>query len=123
MMNMLNDKTAKKKKIMFKERKRKPRKSSEPFKLEQRSQTNNLLNSRLVLNQEAQFLTNLILISKIKSNKKQQLKRSKKTQVIFKINRKPHRKQINKNNLKIFIPDKINSNIKRELNSKRKKRV
>jgi len=85
---------------MFKERKRKPRKSSEPFKLEQRSQTNNLLNSRLVLNQEAQFLTNLILISKIKSNKKQQLKRSKKTQAIFKINRKPHRKQINKNNLK-----------------------
>jgi hypothetical protein len=90
----------KKKKIMFKERKRKPRKSSEPFKLEQRSQTNNLLNSRLVLNQEAQFLINLILISKIKSNKKQQLKRSKKTQAIFKINRKPHRKQINKNNLK-----------------------
>ena len=59
---------------MFKERKRKPRKSSEPFKLEQISQTNNLLNSRLVLNQEAQFLTNLILISKIKSNKKQQIK-------------------------------------------------
>jgi hypothetical protein len=51
-MNMLNDKTVKKK-IMFKERKRKPRKSSEPFKHEQRSQTNNLLNSRPVLNQEA----------------------------------------------------------------------
>jgi hypothetical protein len=93
-------KLQKKKKIMFKERKRKPRKSREPFKPEQRSQTNNLLNSRHVLNQETQFLTNLILISKIKSNKKQQLKRSKKTQVIFKINRKSHRKKINKNNLK-----------------------
>ena len=46
-------KLQKKKKIMFKERKRKPRKSREPFKPEQRSQTNNLLNSRPVLNQEA----------------------------------------------------------------------
>jgi hypothetical protein len=89
---MLNDKTTKKK-IMFKERKRKPRKSSEPFKPEQRSQTNNSLNSRPVFNQEVQFLTNLILISQIKSNKKQQLKRIKKTQVIFKINIKSQRKQ------------------------------
>ena len=77
-----------KKNIIFKERKSKQRKSSKPFKLGQRSQTRDPLNSRPELNYEAQFITNLILINQIKSNKKQQLKRSKKTQIIFKISRK-----------------------------------
>jgi len=87
MIYMLNDIIGKKN-IIFKERKRKQRKSSKPFKLGQRSQTCDPLNSRPGLNQEAQFITNLILINQIKSNKKQQLKRSKKTQIIFKISRK-----------------------------------
>jgi len=48
---------------------------NEPSKLEKISQTHNSLNSRLGLNREAQFLTNLILISQSKSNKEQQLKK------------------------------------------------
>jgi len=39
------------------------------------SQTHNLLNPRSGLNQEAQFPTNLILISQSKSNKEQQIKK------------------------------------------------
>jgi hypothetical protein len=52
------------------------------------SQTRNPLNSRFGLNQEVQFLTNLILISESKSNKEKQIKRLQKTRVIFKINEK-----------------------------------
>jgi len=52
------------------------------------SQTHNPLNPKPGLNQKAQFSTNLILISKSKSNKKQQIKRLEKTRVIFKINKK-----------------------------------
>ena len=64
------------------------------------SQTHNLLNPRPSLNQEVQFPTNLILISQSKFNKEQQIKISKKTQVIFKISEKPQRKKINKNKFK-----------------------
>jgi hypothetical protein len=66
----------------------KKKKLSEPFKTRQISKTRNLLNSRFRLNQETQFLTNLILISESKSNKEKQIKRFEKTQVIFKINEK-----------------------------------
>jgi hypothetical protein len=61
---------------------------AEPFKPKQMSQTHNPLNPKPGLNQKAQFSTNLILISKSKSNKKQQIKRLEKTRVIFKINEK-----------------------------------
>ena len=46
----------------------------EPSKLGPRSQTRNLLNSRPRINQEARFLTNLILIRRSISNKEQQTK-------------------------------------------------
>jgi len=48
------------------------------------SQTHSPLNPRFELNKKAQFLTNLILISQNKPNKEQQLKKHKKTLVIFK---------------------------------------
>jgi DNA repair exonuclease SbcCD nuclease subunit len=78
-----------KKNINFKKRKKKTQEileeSSKPGK---RSQTRNPLNHRPGLNQEVQFLTNLILSSQNKSNKEQQLKKLKKTYIIFKISGK-----------------------------------
>ena len=66
----------------------------------QRSQSCNPLNLRPRLNKEDQFQTNLILISQSQFNKEQQLKKPKKTIVIFKISGKSQRKLIKKNNLK-----------------------
>jgi hypothetical protein len=54
----------------------------------QRSQSCNPLNLRPRLNKEDQFQTNLILISQSQFNKEQQLKKPKKTIVIFKISGK-----------------------------------
>jgi len=78
---MLNDKTLKKKLALKMGKKN-------PEKLMQRSQSCNPLNLRPRLNKEDQFQTNLILISQSQFNKEQQLKKPKKTIVIFKISGK-----------------------------------
>ena len=52
------------------------------------------------MNQVFQSLTKLILISQSKSNREQQLKKTKKARVILKMSGKSQRKQTNKNNLK-----------------------
>jgi len=60
----------KKKILAYKRGKNHQENSRKPSKSRQRSQTRNLLNPRPGLHQKTQFLTNLILISQSKSNKK-----------------------------------------------------
>ena len=98
MISILNDKI---KKISTLKKEIKTQKSlSEPYKPGQRSQTCNPLNFRPGMNQVFQSLTKLILISQSKSNREQQLKKTKKARVILKMSGKSQRKQTNKNNLK-----------------------
>jgi 23S rRNA A1618 N6-methylase RlmF len=84
----MTDKNGKKKTSTLNKEKKTQEILDESSKLGKRSQTRNPLNHRPQLNQEAQFLTNLILSSQNKSNKKQQLKKLKKTNIIFKISGK-----------------------------------
>jgi hypothetical protein len=87
MISILKDKIEKKTSTLKKEIKTQ-KNSSEPYKLEQRSQTCNPLNFRPGMNQVFQSLTKLILINQSKSNKEQQLKKTKKARVILKMSGK-----------------------------------
>jgi hypothetical protein len=86
MISILIDKI--KKNINFKKKIKTQKSSSESYKPQQRSQTCNPLNFRPGMNQVFQSLTKLILISQSKSNREQQLKKTKKARVILKMSGK-----------------------------------